>query len=280
MQIDNAYYHVNPPESGTIIKQKERPILHQFLRKILFENLNRTTIEKTVKYLRKFNWDDDTFFDYGVKCLIRAFKVKYLNIHCLAEVLAAFWHYQEDVVVCVIDKLFEDIRMGMETNLTRFNQRRVAQINFLGELYAYRLIDTVELFKVSKNNELRFADKMFFQGPYILLSRLLYVTEGKYWNQLKKFRKFRVVLSSGSHETRSTAKKVTASDSAKPGPHIHIFFFHLGVHGHFWLKFGRVLSVYGPLMLLNFVEIGVGGWGLELNFLWFQIEETFWEAKF
>ena len=31
-------------------------------------------------------------------------------------------------------------------------------------------------------------------------------------------------------------------------------------------------------MLLNFVEIG--SWGLELNFLGFQIEENFWEAKF
>ena len=40
------------------------------------------------------------------------------------------------------------------------------------------------------------------------------------------------------------------------------------VHGHFWLKFGRVL--------LNFC----GDWGLELNFLGFQIEENFWEAKF
>ena len=144
----------------------------------------------------------------------------------------------------------------------------------------------------------------------ILLSRLLY-TEGKYWNQLKKFRKFRVVLSSGSHETRGTAKKVTASDSAKPGPHIHIFFLSQGsrvnvemgtkrekvcmclcdafllasispyiskVHGHFWLKFGRVLSVYGALMLLNFC--GYRGRGLELNFLGFQIEENFLEAKF
>ena len=51
----------------------------------------------------------------------------------------------------------------------------------------------------------------------ILLSRLLCITEGKYWNQLKKFRKFRDDLSSGSHETGSRAKKVTAPDSAKPG---------------------------------------------------------------
>ena len=68
-------------------------------------------------------------------------------------------------------------------------------------------------------------------SSFILLSRLLFITEGKYWNQLKKFRKFRVVLSSGGHETGGTAKKVTASDSAKPGPHIHIYFFDLGVTG-------------------------------------------------
>ena len=54
------------------------------------------------------------------------------------------------------------------------------------------------------------------------------ITEGKYWNQLKKFRTFRDVLSSGSHETGSTAKKVTTSDSAKTGPHIHIFFLIQG----------------------------------------------------
>ena len=51
------------------------------------------------------------------------------------------------------------------------------------------------------------------------------ITEGKYGNQLEKIRKFRVVLSSGSHETGSTAKKVTASDSAKPGPHIYVYIY-------------------------------------------------------
>ena len=35
-------------------------------------------------------------------------------------------------------------------------------------------------------------------------------------------------------------------------------------------------SIYGALMLLNWGR----GWGLELNFLGFQIEENFWDAKF
>ena len=40
-----------------------------------------------------------------------------------------------------------------------------------------------------------------------------------------------LILFSGSRETGSTAKKVTASDSAKPGPHIHIFFLAEIWHG-------------------------------------------------
>ena len=67
---------------------------------------------------------------------------------------------------------------------------------------------------------------LYFVNLTVTFPTVIY-TEGKYWNQLKKFRKFRDGLSSGSHETGSTAKKVTASDSAKPGPHIHIFFLFM-----------------------------------------------------
>ena len=103
-----------------------------------------------------------------------------------------------------------------------------------------------------------------------------------------------MVISSGSHETGGKAKIVTASDSAKPGPQIHIFFLSQGsrvsvemgtkiekvcmcvcdafllasvspyiskVHGHFWLKFAMVTSIYGALMLLNFC----GDWGRGLG---------------
>ena len=132
----------------------------------------------------------------------------------------------------------------------------------------------------------------------MLLSRLLYVTEGKYGNQLEKIRKFRVVLSSGSHETGSTGKK---SDyiwfSQARTPHTFIFLVQglrvcveMGtksekvcmcvcvcvcdaflfvsispyiskVRSHFWLKFGMVPSIYGALMLLNFCR----SWGRGLG---------------
>ena len=52
------------------------------------------------------------------------------------------------------------------------------------------------------------------------------------------------------------------------------------VNGHFWLKFGRLLSIYRALMLLNFCGNREGGWELELNFLGFQIEEKFGKQSF
>ena len=41
-----------------------------------------------------------------------------------------------------------------------------------------------------------------------------------------------------------------------------------------------IRTMFGPGFSCARVEIGGGGWGLELNFLGFQIEENFWEAKF
>ena len=45
------------------------------------------------------------------------------------------------------------------------------------------------------------------------------------------------------------------------------------------VTFIYMTSIYEALMLLNFYGDWGMGWGLELNFLGFQIEENFWEAN-
>lgn len=56
--------------------------------------------------------------------------------------------YQEEVGTKVVDSVLEDIRLGMEVNLPKFNQRRVAQVRYLGELYNYRMVESADVFKV------------------------------------------------------------------------------------------------------------------------------------
>lgn len=48
----------------------------------------------------------------------------------------------------VVDGVLEDIRIGLEINHPKFNQRRVASAKYLGELYNYRVIESTIIFKV------------------------------------------------------------------------------------------------------------------------------------
>ena len=64
--------------------------------------------------------------------------------------------------------------------------------------------------------------------------------------------------------------------------------FFVGVYFTLYLQGPRSLLAqiwYGVFYIwgidaIKFLWSGRGGWGLELNFLGFQIEENFWEAKF
>lgn len=64
--------------------------------------------------------------------------------------MAGLVSYQEEVGTKVVDGVLEDIRLGMEVNGAKFNQRRVAQIKYLGEMYNYRIVESADIFKVSK----------------------------------------------------------------------------------------------------------------------------------
>ena len=48
----------------------------------------------------------------------------------------------------VVDSVLEDIRLGLEANTPKFNQRRVAGVKFLGELYNYQLVESTVIFRM------------------------------------------------------------------------------------------------------------------------------------
>ena len=73
--------------------------------------------------------------------------VRYSAIHCCANLLAGLAPYHEGAAIYVLDGVLEDIRLGMEVNLPKFNQRRVSMVKFLGELYNYRMVESSVIFK-------------------------------------------------------------------------------------------------------------------------------------
>lgn len=144
-QIENSYYLVKPIASKGV-QQKIRPPMHLYIRHLIFEELNKHNVEKIVKYLRRLNWEDPDTVKYVVKCLSKAYNVRYHLIRCLADVVSALSSYQERAVTRVIDAVFEDIRAGLERHSPKLAQRRVSMAKYLGELYIYRLIDSSNVF--------------------------------------------------------------------------------------------------------------------------------------
>ena len=52
----------NPPDRAAIVK-KERSIMEQYIRKLVYTDLNKKTVEKVLKLLRKLHWDDKEVTD-------------------------------------------------------------------------------------------------------------------------------------------------------------------------------------------------------------------------
>jgi regulator of nonsense transcripts 2 len=63
MLIENAMYYVNPPERGAI-EQKERTPVDMFIRKLVYLDLKRSTVDKVTKLIRKLHWEDEEVARY------------------------------------------------------------------------------------------------------------------------------------------------------------------------------------------------------------------------
>ena len=161
MLIENAMYYVNPPERAAI-EQKERTPVQQYVSRLVYLDMNKRTYTKVLKSLRKLHWEEQEVSPLPLTCcpcahctqvidmLERIFskpgKVKYSNIHLLAVVIGSLYRYHQDFVIMVIDNLLENITLGLEQNDFKFNQRRLAEVKYLGELYNYKMVDSPLIF--------------------------------------------------------------------------------------------------------------------------------------
>ncbi|KAF2837357.1 ARM repeat-containing protein [Patellaria atrata CBS 101060] len=145
MLIENSIYYINPPERAAI-EQKERTPTELFLRKLIYLDLNRRNLDKIVKQFRKLHWEEKEIVSLLLKIFTKPGKIKYSNIHLLAVILSSLNRYHQDFTILVIDDLLETITFGLELNDFKYNQRRIAEVKYFGELYIYRMIDSPLIF--------------------------------------------------------------------------------------------------------------------------------------
>lgn len=141
--VENAYYLCKPPERSARVS-KVRPPLHQYIRKLLFSDLDKSSIEHVLRQLRKLPWSDCE--SYLLKCFMKVHKGKYGQIHLIASLTAGLSRYHDEFAVAIVDEVLEEIRLGLELNDYGMQQRRLAHMRFLGELYNYEHVDSSVIF--------------------------------------------------------------------------------------------------------------------------------------
>ncbi|CAK9142961.1 unnamed protein product [Ilex paraguariensis] len=141
--VENAYYLCKPPERSARVS-KIRPPLHQYIRKLLFSDLDKSSIEHVLRQLRKLPWSECE--SYLLKCFMKVHKGKYGQIHLIASLTAGLSRYHDEFGVAVVDEVLEEIRVGLELNDYGMQQQRIAHMRFLGELYNYEHIDSSVIF--------------------------------------------------------------------------------------------------------------------------------------
>ncbi|RXW16776.1 hypothetical protein EST38_g9080 [Candolleomyces aberdarensis] len=143
--LENAYYQCNPPERGPR-EEKVRPPVELFIRHLIYDVLSKKAIDKVLKLLRKLDWDDPDVRRVLHKVFTKPWKIRYSNISLLAMLTYDLQRYRPAFAISVVDQILEDIRRGLEQNVYSTNQRRVATVKFLGELYIYRLLSSGIIF--------------------------------------------------------------------------------------------------------------------------------------
>ena len=145
MVLENALYYVDPPERAAI-EQKERTPTELFVRQLVYYDMTKRNYMKILKTIRKLHWEEAEVVVMLEKIFSKPGKVKFSSIHLLAVLLGALSRYHQDFAITIIDNVLENIVLGLEQNDFKFNQRRIAEIKYLGELYNYKMVDSSVIF--------------------------------------------------------------------------------------------------------------------------------------
>lgn len=117
-----------------------------FIRHLIYDVLTKKSIDKVLKLIRKLDWDNDEVQCTLHKVFTKPWKIKYSDISLLAMLTYDLQRYRPAFAIAVVDQVLEVVRRGLEQNLYSTNQRRVATMKYLGELYIYRLLSSGIIF--------------------------------------------------------------------------------------------------------------------------------------
>lgn len=127
----------------------------QYIRKLLFSDLDKSSIEHVLRQLRKLRWSECEA--YLLKCFMKVHRGKYGQIHLIASLTAGLSRYHDDFSVAVVDEVCP------------FQCTNVCHLHYFPHIQAYDL-------------------RTYFQLRYIVLTAAIFKRKKRKTN-LAKMRK-------------------------------------------------------------------------------------------
>lgn len=137
--LANALYYVNPPPEIKVEK-KVRPIIEQYVRKLIYVDLDEDTAVHVFSQLVKLDWNDKETFVALKKVFCKIWKVRQGNIGLMARFVQSLKPFYYSFSVFIVDSVLEDIRVGIEQGGYKNNQKRISQVMYLGELCNNKIV--------------------------------------------------------------------------------------------------------------------------------------------
>ncbi|RWW30741.1 hypothetical protein GW17_00004672 [Ensete ventricosum] len=77
--------------------------LLQYIRKLIFSDLDKSTVEHVLRQLRKLPWSECD--SYILKCFLKVHKGKYSQVHLIALLTAGLARYHDEFAVALVDEV-------------------------------------------------------------------------------------------------------------------------------------------------------------------------------
>ncbi|KAJ1973991.1 mRNA decay protein, partial [Dimargaris xerosporica] len=144
--LDFAYHQCNP-QQGNRRQLKLLTIKEQYVHHLVYERLGRSSVDAVAYQLRKLDWADSLVSAALYRCFTKVWKVNYSLVGYMATLVANLAKFHPMLNAAVVDAVLEGVRVGLEQNIFKHNQRRIAQVRYLGELYARRVVSAGLVFE-------------------------------------------------------------------------------------------------------------------------------------
>ena len=114
----------------------------QFIVHLFGTVLSKSSVDRVTQLLRRLDWEDEEVRASLFARFTRPWELKFHLVHLLAQMMRALYPMHTTFFVPVLDHVCEAIHQGLEHNHYQENQRRIALVHYLGELYNYRVVNS------------------------------------------------------------------------------------------------------------------------------------------